>query len=73
MDVSSLDYKIAAVRSNLASAQKILSRFDEAIAEHQRAIELEPGLAEAHYNLSTAYKDAGLIEAAALLVSPTRN
>jgi hypothetical protein len=52
------------VRQNFAFALKSNNLFDQAIAEFQQAIKLDPNLAAAHSNLGVVFKDLGRLDEA---------
>lgn len=54
----------AITENNLGTALLEQSRYDEAIAHHQRAVALQPDYAPAHNNLGAAYRAAGRLDEA---------
>jgi tetratricopeptide (TPR) repeat protein/2-polyprenyl-3-methyl-5-hydroxy-6-metoxy-1,4-benzoquinol methylase len=55
---------LARITNNLGNALKGQCKLDEAVAQYQRALTLEPELAEAHNNLGTAFKLQGKLDKA---------
>ena len=63
-DCASKSPEKSRTRNNLGNCNLLLKRYFPAIAEYQKAVQLDPGNLEAQYNLATTLDTVGLVSQA---------